>query len=80
MQESLLKPRETDMFSYLIKVDLKRYKSNEFNANLKSITPRIRGEKECIGYRFTAIARKKRFIRLWGNGKKSASLMTSDYL
>ncbi len=74
MQELLLKSRETDMFSYLIKVDLKRYKSNEFIANLKSIAPRIRREKECIGYRFYSNCEEERVYTVMGEWKTKLSM------
>ncbi len=38
------------MFSYLIKVGIKPYKSDEFVASLMSIAPKMRKGKDCIGY------------------------------
>lgn len=62
------------MFSYLIKVDLKRYKSNEFIANLKSIAPRIRREKECIGYRLYSHCEEERVYTVMGEWKTKIAM------
>jgi quinol monooxygenase YgiN len=74
MQEFLLKPREGNMFSYLIKVDLKRYKSNEFISNLKSIAPRIRREKECLGYRLYSNCEEERVYTVMGEWKTKKAM------
>jgi quinol monooxygenase YgiN len=74
MQEFLLKPREGNMFSYLIKVDLKRYKSNEFISNLKSIAPRIRREKECLGYRLYSNCEEERVYTVMGEWKTKQAM------
>jgi quinol monooxygenase YgiN len=74
MQEFLLKSREADMFSYLIKVDLKRYKSNEFIANLKSIAPQIRREKECLGYWLCSNCEEERVYTVMGEWKTKQAM------
>ena len=62
------------MFSYLIKVDLKRYKSNEFITSLKSIALRIRREKECIGYRLFSNCDEKRGYMVMGEWKTKEAM------
>ncbi len=62
------------MFSYLIKVDLKHYKSNEFIANLKSIAPRIRRGKKCIGYRLYSNCDEERVYMVMGEWKTKQAM------
>ena len=62
------------MFSYLIKVDIKLYKSNEFITNLKSIAPRIRRGKECIGYSLYSDCDEERVYMVIGEWKPKKAM------
>ncbi len=62
------------MFSYLIKVDIKPYKSDEFITSLKSIAPRIRKEKECMGYRFYSNCEEERVYTVMGEWKTEKAM------
>lgn len=62
------------MFSYLIKVDIKRYKSDEFITNLNSIVSRIRMEKECIEYKFCRNCDEERVYTVMGEWKTQEAM------
>jgi quinol monooxygenase YgiN len=74
-QELLFKLKEaSDMFSYLIKVDIKLYKSNEFITNFKSIAPRIRMKKGCIEYRLYSNCDEERVYTVMGEWKTKEAM------
>jgi len=62
------------MFSYLIKVDIKPYKSDEFITNLKSIAPRIRKGKECMGYRLYRNCDEERLYTVMGEWRTKKAM------
>ena len=39
-----------EIFCYLIKIVVKQYKTDEFVISMRSVLPKIRKEKDCMGY------------------------------
>jgi quinol monooxygenase YgiN len=74
---------ESELFNYLIKISVKKYKADEFIESIHSLTPEIRKKRGCLRYNLYKNSEKENEYTVVGEWKSrqamEAHFQTEDY-